>query len=84
VVVVTFFANNLVPLVDALKPLKPLFLYQYYDRSMLSIAEGSMSTADLLILLGVGAAFLGLAVLAFDRRNLTTAAWPWQRSHAAK
>ncbi len=78
VVVLTFFANNLVPLVDALKPLKPLFLYQYYDRSMLSIAQGSMGTADLLILLGVGAAFLGLAILAFDRRNLTTGAWPWQ------
>lgn len=82
VVVVTFFGNNLAPVVDALKPIRPLFLYQYYDRSMLSITEGSMSTGDLLILLGVGAAFLGLAVLAFERRNLTTAAWPWQRSHA--
>jgi len=79
VVVLTFFANNLVPLVDGLKAFKFLFLYQYYDRSMRSITEGSMSTADLIILLAVGAAFLGLAVLAFQRRNLTTAAWPWQR-----
>ncbi len=77
-VVITFFANNLVPLVDGLKPLKPLFLYQYYDRSMLSIAQGSMSTVDLIVLLGVGVAFLGFAVIAFDRRNLTTGAWPWQ------
>ena len=45
---------------------------------MLSIAQGSMSTVDLIVLLGVGVAFLGFAVIAFDRRNLTTGAWPWQ------
>jgi ABC-2 type transport system permease protein len=80
VVIFSFFGNNLVPLVDGLEPIRPLFLYQYYDRSAFSITEGSMSTGDLLILLGAGAFFLGLAILSFQRRNLTTAAWPWQRA----
>jgi len=82
VVVATFFGNNLAPLVDGLKPLGPFFLYKYYDRSVASISQGSMSTGDLLVLLGVGVAFLGLAVLSFQRRNLTTAAWPWQPGRA--
>ena len=82
VVVATFFGNNLALLVDVLKPLRPFFLYKYYDRSVASISQGSMSTGDLLILLGVGVVFLGLAVLAFNRRNLTTAAWPWQHGQA--
>lgn len=81
-VIFSFFGNNLVPLVTELEPIRPLFLYQYYDRSVLSITEGSMSTGDLLVLLGTGLVFLGLAVLSFQRRNLTTGAWPWQRSRA--
>jgi ABC-type transporter Mla maintaining outer membrane lipid asymmetry ATPase subunit MlaF len=34
---------------------------------------------DVLILLGMAAAFFALALFGFQRRNVTVGAWPWQQ-----
>jgi hypothetical protein len=39
---------------------------------------------DMLVLLLMSIGFLVLAVLSFQRRNLTVGAWPWQRPKLAE
>jgi hypothetical protein len=35
---------------------------------------------DILLLLGVTVVFFALALVGFQRRNVTVGAWPWQRA----
>lgn len=79
VLVIGYFGNNLAPMLDVLQPLRPLFLYNYFDVSPELLTRGPDS-ADILALLGIAAAFLLLALIAFQRRDVTVGLWPWQRA----
>jgi len=78
VVIASYFGNNLASQVSILESLQPLFLYHYLDYSANLWANGP-EASDILTLLGVGLAAFLLALLFFQRRNLTVGAWPWQR-----
>jgi ABC-2 type transport system permease protein len=78
VLVIGYFGNNLAPMLDTLQPLRPLFLYNYFDISPELLARGP-EPADVTALLGIAAAFLILALIAFQRRDVTVGLWPWQR-----
>lgn len=79
VLVVSYFGNNLAASTSALEPFEPFFLFTYLDASGKAVLEGQQA-GDLVILLGVGLVSYLLAVVFFERRNLTVGAWPWQRA----
>lgn len=80
-VIGSYFGNNLAGMVDGLEPLKPFLPFNYYTPSAEFFTEG-IPWGDALILLAAAGVFLVLAVIAFERRNLTVGAWPWQRNRA--
>lgn len=79
VLVVSYFGNNLAPLLDTLQPIQPLFLFNYFDSTPELLSRGP-EISDLLVLLAVALAFFALALIAFGRRDVTAPMWPWQRA----
>jgi ABC-2 type transport system permease protein len=77
-VVVSYFGANLASQVSALESIKPLFLFNYLDSTATLWVDGPQ-TSDVLILLGVTLVAFLLAVVFFQRRDITVGAWPWQR-----
>jgi ABC-2 type transport system permease protein len=76
--VVSYFGSNLSGMVSSLESLKPLFLHHYLDFTGASLTEGQQ-TSDMLILLAVGLVAFALALVFFQRRDITVGVWPWQR-----
>lgn len=76
--VVSYFGHSLANLYNSLDPVKPLFLFTYYDVSPTVLTEGQAGT-DIAVLLGISLVLLLLTLWAFQRRNITVGAWPWQR-----
>ena len=79
VLVVSYFGNNLANLVEILSDIQFLFVFSYFDVN--SVLEGNLNTGDLLLTLASSTLFLALAIISFQRRNITVGAWPWQRGH---
>jgi ABC-2 type transport system permease protein len=77
--VASYLGNSLANLYDSLEPVKALFLFSYYDVSVAVFKEGQ-DMADTAVLLGISLVAFLLAVWAFQRRNITVGAWPWQRA----
>ncbi len=76
--IASYFGENIASMVDSLKVVKPLSLFTYFDSSAAVFADGARAS-DVLILLGVVVVFFVLALVSFQRRNVTVGAWPWQR-----
>ncbi len=74
----SFLGNNLAGMVEGLAGIEKYSLFHYYNVSVEVFTEG-VAASDVLTLVGALLAFWLLAGLAFQRRNLTAAAWPWQR-----
>jgi ABC-2 type transport system permease protein len=83
VFIASYFGENMAGLVESLDPIKPLSLFTYFDSSETVFSEG-VQASDVLILLGVAAVFFALALLSFQRRNVTVGAWPWQRARISE
>ncbi len=77
VLVVSYFGNNLAGLVSWLEDVNFLFPFNYYDPGI-TLLEGP-NVEDTLILLAISTVFMVLALISFQRRNITVGAWPWQR-----
>jgi ABC-2 type transport system permease protein len=75
--VVGYFGNNLAGLINFLGDIKFLFPFKYYSGQE-TLLNG-INVEDTLIMLSAAAILLALAVLAFQRRNVTVGDWPWQR-----
>ena len=43
-----------------------------------------VKASDVMVLLGAAAIFYVLALLSFQRRNVTVGAWPWQRARVGQ
>jgi ABC-2 type transport system permease protein len=78
VFIASYFAENIAGYVGSMDFLKPYSLFSYYDSSSGVFTEG-VQAGDVGFLLGVAAVFFVLALLSFQRRNVTVGAWPWQR-----
>lgn len=76
---VSYVGNTLANMDDALNGVRWLFLFNYYQVTPDIFSQGP-NVGHLLTLFGVALLFLGLAVWAFQRRNVTVGAWPWQRA----
>ncbi len=83
VLLVSFFGENLAGMVTILDPYRPFFPFSYFKR-VVEMLTGAVAWKDISILLSMGVGFLVLAVLSFQRRNLTVRAWPWQRPKPAE
>ncbi len=82
ILVVTFFGNNLAGMVTELESVQPIFPFSYFRRYA-DMLTGDVPWDDVLVLIAMGAVLLVLGAIAFGARNLTVAAWPWQRPQPA-
>jgi ABC-2 type transport system permease protein len=82
ILAVSYFGNNLAGSTAVLEAIEPLFLFTYLDPSGEAVFNGQRA-GDLLILMGVGLVSFALTLFFFERRNLTVAAWPWQRAQVS-
>lgn len=73
-----YFGEMLVRFMPSFDWLDRVNLFAYYDSTGTVFSDG-VQTNDILVLLGVALFFFLLAVLSFQRRNVTVGAWPWQR-----
>lgn len=78
ILIASYLGNNLTELVVFLKDIKWLFPFNYFSGQQ--VLENGVDTSDLLVLLGMTLAFFILALVSFQRRNVTVGAWPWQRA----
>ena len=78
IVVVSYFGNNLSGQVSTLENLQPLFPFHYLDATA-RLYETGPQAGDVLTLLGVALVAFLLALLFFERRDITVGVWPWQR-----
>jgi hypothetical protein len=77
--ITNYLAETLTNDVPSLATFRYLSLFYYFDSSAEVFTKG-VKAGDVLILLGLAAFFFILAVLGFQRRNVTMEAWPRQRA----
>lgn len=75
-----YLSNNLAMSYEPLQKIQPLIPFYYLDTSAHALLAG-IQWSDTLLLAATAVAFLLLAVLGFQRRDITVGAWPWQRAH---
>jgi ABC-2 type transport system permease protein len=80
---VTFFGENLADMAPVLESYRLYFPFSYFKR-IVGMLTSDIAWNDMLTLILIGLGFLALAVLSFQRRNLTVGAWPWQRPKLPK
>jgi ABC-2 type transport system permease protein len=73
----SYLLDSLAQITDQLDAVQPLSLNHYFDSR--ELMTSGLAWQDALVLGGVVAVFLVLALLSFQRRNITVGAWPWQR-----
>ncbi len=78
ILIASYLGNNLTEMVKFLKDIKWIFPFNYFSGQQ--VLENGVDTSDLLVLLGVTLVFFVLALVSFQRRNVTVGAWPWQRA----
>lgn len=81
VFIASYFGTLVTGMIDSLEPLAPVSPFHYFDTTSALFTEG-IQASDVLTLLVVALVFFVLALLSFQRRNITVGAWPWVRSKA--
>jgi ABC-2 type transport system permease protein len=79
--VANYFGNTLGRMIETLADLRRFTFFYYLNTTTTIFTEG-VKASDLAVLLALAGVFFGLALLAFQRRNVTVGAWPWQRARA--
>jgi beta-exotoxin I transport system permease protein len=78
-VLIAYFGKTTALSLPAIAKVKSVFLFSHFDTSPAIFSKG-LQLEGPLILLGVAAVFFVLAVLSFERRDITVGLWPWQRA----
>lgn len=81
VFLVSYFGAILTGYVESLNVVRPFLLFAYFDSSAELFSKG-VQASDVSVLLGVAAFFFVLALLSFQRRDITVGQWPWRRAKA--
>jgi len=79
VFIASYLGEMLTGFVQSLDFAKPLSLFYYFDSTAAMFSQGAQPR-DLAVLFGLAALFFVLALLSFQRRDITVGAWPWQRA----
>lgn len=74
----SYLINSVAGLVDSLNWLDTFSVFSYVNTTATIFSDGA-DIADVSILLGIGLVFFGLAVWAFQGRNITVGQWMWER-----
>lgn len=74
----SYLGHNLFGLLESLADYRWVFPFNYFDKTP-GLFENGPQISDLAVLFGAALVFLLLAVISFNRRNLMTGAWFWQR-----
>jgi len=77
--IASYFGENISTMASSLEFLKPISIFSYYDTSA-AIFTAGVAAGDVLVLSALVIVFFGLTLLGFEYRDVTTGAWPWQRS----
>ena len=78
IMVEMYFLNSFGALVEFLEPYQKFSPFYYVQAK--DVMENGLNGGNVLLLLGISLLFLLLSVVAFQRRNITVGAWPWQRA----
>lgn len=78
-VLIAYFGKMIAISLPSITKVKFLFLFTHFDTSPQIFTRGIQPEGPL-ILLGVAAVFFALALLSFERRDITVGLWPWQRA----
>ena len=79
--IASYFGPITIGFVESLDSIKPYFLFTYFDTTA-DVFKNGVESSDVLTLVGISLVFFVLALLSFQRRNITAGAWPWQRARA--
>ncbi len=79
VVLISYFGKIVTNSAPSLEFLEPFFLFSYFETGPDLFNKG-VQAQDVLTLLGLAALFFALALLSFNRRDITLGMWPWQRA----
>lgn len=82
ILIISYFGSNLADSTPVLEPFEPFFLFTYLDATGQAVAEGQQA-GDMFVLMSIGLVAFTMAVIFFQRRDLTVGAWPWQRAKIA-
>lgn len=74
----SYVANSVANLVESMAFLEAISLFSYVDTTA-GVFTNGMDVGNTLVLLLVSAVFFGLAILSFQRRNVTVGEWTWLR-----
>ncbi|MEM9952870.1 MAG: ABC transporter permease subunit [Chloroflexota bacterium] len=74
----SYLMSSVAGLVDSLNWLHTFSVFSYVNTTATIFSDGA-DIADVSILLGIGLVFFGLAVWAFQGRNITVGQWMWER-----
>ncbi|GAB5494120.1 MAG: ABC transporter permease [Phototrophicaceae bacterium] len=77
----SYVGNSAAGMVESLDWLASISLFSYVNTSATVFTDGQ-AVADASLLLGLGAVFFGLAVWAFQGRNITVGQWIWERNQS--
>lgn len=77
----SYVGNSAAGLVESLEWLDTISIFSYVNTSATVFTDGQ-SVGDVSVLLGLGAVFIGLALWAFQGRNITVGQWFWERKQS--
>ncbi|MEA1978880.1 MAG: ABC transporter permease subunit [Chloroflexota bacterium] len=83
VVLVSYLGSNLSGMISSLEKIEKLFLFHYYEATAQALEMGQQ-TENMITLLVISLVAFGLALIFFQRRNITVGAWPWRRAVISK
>lgn len=78
VLAIGYFGEHIGNTVESMEVLRPFSLFTYFDSSSAVFTDG-IAVSDVLTLLIIADIAFLLAIVAFQRRDVTVGNWPWQR-----
>jgi len=81
VFIFSYFSIMIAGIVESLEFIKYFSLFNYLDSSAGAFTKG-VQASDVAILFAIAAVAFVLALISFERRDITVGQWPWQRAKA--
>jgi ABC-2 type transport system permease protein len=74
----SYVIKSIVELVPSLDFIKPFSLFTYLDATT-SIFQEGINPVNIIVLLVLALVFVGITLVAFERRSITVGSWVWQK-----
>ena len=78
IVIASYFGENMGGLIEQLNFIQPFSIFSYFN-STASVFTDGIALSDIVLLEVLALIFFGLALVFFQRRDVTVGNWPWQR-----